>query len=78
MEGYDLKLIKKLSNKINVPIIASGGAGSYEDMFDAINAGASAIAAGSIFHFTELTPSGAKKFLHNKGVNVRDGFKYQY
>lgn len=78
MEGYDLELIKKLSDKIKVPIIASGGAGSYEDMFDAINAGASAIAAGSIFHFTELTPSGAKKFLHNKGVNVRDGFKYQY
>ena len=47
-------------------------------MFDAINAGASALAAGSIFHFTELTPSGAKKFLHNKGINVRDGFKYQY
>lgn len=78
MDGYDIKLIKKLTNKIDVPIIVSGGAGSYEDMFDAINVGASAIAASSIFHFTELTPSGAKKFLHNKGIKIRDGYKYQY
>ena len=77
MEGYDLKLIKKLSEKINVPIIASGGLEVMKIclmqlMRELLHS------AGSIFHFTELTPSGAKKFLHNKGINVRDGFKYQY
>jgi cyclase len=76
MKGYDLNLIEKVSKKINIPLIASGGAGSYEDMHQALKAGASAVAAGAIFHFTELTPTGAKKYLHNLGVNVRDGFKY--
>lgn len=76
MQGYDLELIKIVSQFINVPLIASGGAGSYEDMLDALKAGASAIAAGSIFHFTEMNPSGAKKYLHKKGIKIRDGFKY--
>ena len=78
MQGYDLDLIKKVSNFINVPIIASGGAGNYEDMLKALKAGASAVAAGTIFHFTELTPSGAKKFLYKNGINIRDGFKFEY
>lgn len=78
MDGYDLDLIKEVSGHINVPIIASGGAGNYEDMFKAIEAGASAVAAGTIFHFTELTPSGAKRYLHKKGINIRDGFKFEY
>ena len=76
MQGYDLELIEIVSQFINVPLIASGGAGSYEDMLDALKAGASAIAAGSIFHFTEMNPSGAKKYLHKKGIKIRDGFKY--
>jgi len=78
MDGYDLNLIKEVSSHINVPIIASGGAGSYEDMFKALEFGASAVAAGTIFHFTELTPSGAKRYLHKKGINIRDGFKFEY
>tara|TARA_B100001057_G_C22783770_1_gene924693 strand:+ start:55 stop:819 length:765 start_codon:yes stop_codon:yes gene_type:complete len=76
MQGYDLNLINKVSKKINIPLIASGGAGSYKDMHDALKSGASAVAAGAIFHFTELTPTGAKKYLHNLGISVRDGFKY--
>ena len=77
MKGYDLDLIESISKEINIPIIASGGAGSYEDMHKALKAGASAVAAGTIFHFTELTPSGAKKYLHQKGINIRDGFKFE-
>ena len=55
---------------LNIPIIASGGAGSYEHMYNALEAGASAVAAGAIFHFTELTPAGAKKYLYKKLKNL--------
>tara|TARA_B100000767_G_scaffold271263_1_gene296529 strand:+ start:3139 stop:3909 length:771 start_codon:yes stop_codon:yes gene_type:complete len=78
MKGYDLDLIKNVSEKTDIPIIASGGAGSYEDMYKALKAGATAVAAGTIFHFTELTPAGAKKYLYEKGINIRDGFKFEY
>lgn len=50
--GYDLKLIKSVSEKINVPVIACGGAGTLSDFVDAINSGASAVAAGSMFLFS--------------------------
>lgn len=72
MEGYDLELIKIISDAVNIPVIASGGAGNYEHMYEAITfAGASAVAAASIFHFTEQTPLEAKKYLRDKGINVR-------
>jgi imidazole glycerol-phosphate synthase subunit HisF len=72
MQGYDLDLIKKVSSAINIPVIASGGAGSYVDMLLAIkHGGASAIAAASMFHFTQQTPREAKKFLHENGISVR-------
>jgi imidazole glycerol-phosphate synthase subunit HisF len=51
MNGYDLDLIKKISESMNVPVIASGGAGSIEDFREAIRAGASAVSAGSLFVF---------------------------
>lgn len=72
MQGYDIDLINKVSNAVTIPVIASGGAGSYSDMLQAINqGGASAIAAASIFHFTHQTPLEAKKYLAQQGVNVR-------
>lgn len=71
MTGYDLDLIKLISSNISIPIICNGGCKSYKDMLDAINAGADAIAASSIFNFTEQTPFEAKEFLKNNGVNVR-------
>ncbi|HYD20463.1 MAG TPA: AglZ/HisF2 family acetamidino modification protein [Flavipsychrobacter sp.] len=49
--GYDLEMIKKVSEKINVPLIACGGAGSVADLKDGVQAGASAVAAGSMFVF---------------------------
>lgn len=72
MKGYDLNLIKAVTDVVSIPVIASGGAGSYEDMYQAINKGkASAVAAASIFHFTEQTPLEAKQYLAAKKIPVR-------
>lgn len=72
MTGYDIEFIKKVSEAVGVPVIASGGAGNYEHMFEALDQGkASAIAAASIFHFTEQTPLAAKHYLKEKGIPVR-------
>jgi len=75
MQGYDLELIERVVEAVNVPVIASGGAGSYEHMRQAVQeAGASAVAAASIFHFTEQTPAEAKKYLAAAGIPVRATF----
>lgn len=75
MRGYDLELVESIVNSVNVPVIASGGCGSYQDMVDVIlKSGASAVAAASIFHFTELTPSGAKQSLIDNNIPVRKNF----
>lgn len=72
MKGYDIKLIETIVSKISIPIIASGGAGNYQHMVDAVlQGGASAVAAASMFHFTEKTPFEAKKFMHDSGIPVR-------
>lgn len=71
MQGYDLELIRQVTDSVNIPVIASGGAGSYEDMYQAINVRASAVAAASMFHFTEHTPLEAKKYLAAKGIPTR-------
>ena len=73
--GYDLDLIANVSKQVKIPVIASGGAGNYEDMYQAINlGGASAVAAASIFHFTEMTPLEAKNYMQKKGVPIRLSF----
>lgn len=72
MDGYDIALIKQVTENVNIPVIASGGAGNYEDMFKALEVGkSSAVAAASIFQFTERTPIEAKRFLSEKGIPVR-------
>lgn len=72
MSGYDIDLIREISNSVTIPVIASGGAGGYEDMYRALTEGsASAVAAASIFHFTERTPLEAKHYLKEKGIQVR-------
>lgn len=72
MQGYDVSLIRQVTEAVSIPVIASGGAGSYEDFYQAIAIGkASAVAAASIFHFTEQTPLEAKYYLASKGVPVR-------
>jgi cyclase len=78
MSGYDLELIKLVSNAVSIPVIASGGASKYEDFYQAISAAnASAVAAASIFHFTEQTPLEAKQYLAEKGISVRDIHKFK-
>jgi cyclase len=75
MLGYDLELLEMVVSAVNIPVIASGGAGNYEHMRQAVQeAGASAVAAASIFHFTEQTPAGAKKYLAAAGLPVRTNF----
>jgi cyclase len=72
MQGYDLALTESVVRRVSIPVIASGGAGSYADMIDAVaKAGASAVAAASIFHFTEQTPQGAKQAMAAAGIPVR-------
>lgn len=71
MTGYDLDLIAAVSAAVSAPVIASGGAGRYEHMAEALSAGASAVAAGAMFQFTQATPAEAKAFLASRGVRVR-------
>jgi len=72
MNGYDLDLISAVTCAVSIPVIASGGAGNYTDMEAAICQGnAAAVAASSIFQFTEQTPLAAKRHLHSRGIPVR-------
>lgn len=75
MKGYDLPLIESVAGAVAIPIIASGGAGSYGDMIAAVReAGASAVAAASMFHFTEQTPAEAKRVMSLAGIQVRENY----
>ncbi|PSM53014.1 imidazole glycerol phosphate synthase HisFH, HisF subunit [Campylobacter blaseri] len=69
--GYDLEITNKLSTNLNIPVIASGGAGSMEDMKDAFLYGADAVLAASVFHFGEIKINELKKYLLENGINVR-------
>jgi len=72
MQGYDLELIERVVRVVDIPVIASGGAGTYDDLVRVVrDAGASAVAAASMFHFTEQTPAGAKAAMHVAGIPVR-------
>jgi len=70
--GYDVELTRCVVDKVNIPVIASGGAGNYQHMVEVVKyAGASAVAAASIFHFTEQTPAGAKEAMRQADIPVR-------
>lgn len=72
MEGYDVELTAAVSGAVTIPVIASGGAGGYAHMAEAVQrGGASAVAAAAIFHFTQATPLEAKRFLREQGISVR-------
>ena len=71
-DGYDLELTRAISEAVRIPVIASGGAGKLEHFYEALTiGGASAVLAASLFHFGELSISSLKKFLREKGLNVR-------
>ena len=69
--GYDTKLLRAVSNAVRVPVIASGGANSVEHLMQALNAGADAVLAASIFHDGNTTVDQVKHELAQLGVNVR-------
>ena len=70
--GYDIDLLKKVTSKLNIPVIASGGVGKLEHLHEGIiKGGASAVLAASIFHYGEFTIQQAKEYLASKGVPVR-------
>lgn len=70
--GYDLELTKAISENVNIPVIASGGAGSKKDFYDALTEGkADAALAASLFHYKELEIMEVKDYLNEMGVSVR-------
>jgi cyclase len=71
-QGYDLTLNAKVAAAVTVPVIASGGVGTLEDLYDGLTVGnADAVLAASIFHFGEFRVCDVKQYLHSKGVVVR-------
>jgi len=72
MTGYDLDFLKYVVSQVNIPIIASGGAGTLDDFYKAFTvADVSAVSAGSIFHFTDQSPIKSRFYLKNHNINVR-------
>ena len=72
-DGYDLALTRSVTDAVGIPVIASGGAGTLDHLYEAfVLGGADAALAASIFHFREWTVQDAKAFLRRRGVPVRD------
>jgi len=72
MDGYDLEVLAAVTSAVDVPVIASGGAGTFEHMVDAVRiGGASAVAAAAMFHFTQHTPAEARRHLAAAGIPTR-------
>jgi cyclase len=70
--GYDLDLTRRISEAVHIPVIASGGAGKLQHLYEGVTeGGASAVLAASIFHFREVTIGEAKSYLRERGVCVR-------
>ena len=71
-KGYDLALTRAVSERVNIPVIASGGAGAIEHFYDAFTEGkADAVLAASLFHFGEIPIPKLKQYLDEKGISVR-------
>ncbi|HVJ96418.1 MAG TPA: imidazole glycerol phosphate synthase subunit HisF [Acidimicrobiia bacterium] len=70
--GYDIELLQRMNDAVDVPVIASGGVGTLEHLYDGVAAGgASAVLAASIFHFGQHTVREAKQYLADRGIIVR-------
>ena len=71
-DGYDLEITRAVADAVNIPVVASGGAGSPQHLFEAVTQGhASAALAASIFHYGEYTIAETKRFMADRGVPVR-------
>ena len=72
-KGYDLELLKRVSESVRIPVIASGGAGNLDHLYEVFSkGGADACLAASIFHFGTYKITEAKSFLRNKGIPIRN------
>ncbi len=70
--GYDIPLTKAVSEAVNVPVIASGGAGNLEDFYEVLTeGGADAVLAASVFHYKTFTIQQVKEYLRDRGIEVR-------
>jgi len=71
--GYDLEMTRSVAEAVSIPVIASGGAGSLEHLYEVVVKGkASAVLAASIFHFGEISIPEAKRYLRERGIPVRN------
>lgn len=71
LDGYDLDLIRSVALAVTIPVVAHGGCGTPQHMLEALQAGADAVAAGSMFQFTDTTPRAAAAYLQAAGMEVR-------
>jgi cyclase len=72
-DGYDLDLLHRITSMVNIPVIASGGCGKLEHLYEAIEkGGVSAVLAASIFHYGEFTIPQTKEYLKGKKLNIRE------
>ncbi|MEK7789463.1 MAG: HisA/HisF-related TIM barrel protein, partial [Planctomycetota bacterium] len=71
-DGFDIELNRTISEAVNIPLIASGGAGKLEHFFDVFTMGkVDAALAASIFHYREISIQQVKEYLIKKGINMR-------
>jgi cyclase len=71
LAGYDIPFTRAIADSVKIPIVASGGAGKLEHLYEAVvNGGATTLLAASIFHFRMFSIKEAKEFLKNKGIDV--------
>ena len=71
-DGYDIPLTRAVSEAVNVPVIASGGAGELSHFYDVLTLGkADAVLAASVFHYGKFTVRQVKEYLKSRGVEVR-------
>lgn len=73
--GYSIEITKKISEAVNIPVVASGGAGEIEHFLEVLKAGkADAALAASVFHYREIEIAKLKEYLYNNGIEVRRDF----
>lgn len=71
LDGYDLDLVASVSQAVTIPVVASGGVGAWEHLVKGIEAGADAVSAANIFHYSEQSTKKAKEYMLKAGLNVR-------
>lgn len=72
MDGFDIEIVRAVADAVDVPVIAAGGAGTLQHLAEAVRDGhASAVAVGSLFHFTDQSPIKARAFMRGAGIDVR-------